>query len=203
MQWTHWDGLHCASNLHFTNGAMVRWSQPPIGLTQEAITIVTNGPVGPGTCETVFVVNIENGCECEPAVLNSMTKTDAGRAQANGTANLNITNVSLTASLWTPDLGVSNGWQMPARVARWYSRCWQLMRVQQPRGEIRVPIFRRLPQMCACVPSSGAMTVEVNEAPERVCLPVPLSIATQMELRVDGQLYDRKPQACDPELVDV
>ncbi len=164
----------------------------------------TVGPAGPGTCETVFVVNIENGCECEPAVLTSINKTDAGCGQANGAATLNITNVSSYGFLWTPDLGISNGFGN-ARTGLPAGHYVVLATYQGNNGcveKFEFDIFDDCPK-CAPVFPMESMTVEVTSAPARVCLPVPLSVATQMELRVDGQLYGLKPQACDPELVAI
>jgi uncharacterized repeat protein (TIGR01451 family) len=164
----------------------------------------TVGPAGPGTCETVFVVNIENGCECEPAVLTSMNKTDAGCGQANGAATLNIANVSSYGFLWTPDLGISNGFGN-GRTGLPSGHYVVLATYEGNNGCVRkfeFDIFDDCPK-CAPVFPMESMTVEVASSPARVCLPVPLSVAMQMELRVDGQLYDRKPQACDPQIVDV
>ncbi len=160
----------------------------------------TIGPAGPGTCETVFVVNIENSCECVPAVLTSLSKTDAGCGLPNGAATLNIAgNVSDYGFLWTPDLGISNGLGN-ARTGLPAGHYVVLATYQGNNGcveKFEFDIFDDCPK-CAPMFPVESMTVEVASASDKVCLPIPLSVAVQTKLVVDGQPYSgTKPQACD------
>lgn len=181
------------------------WSDGGTGATRTGLAAgsynvtATDGPAGAGNCATVFVVNIENGCNCEPAVLSSLPTTNTSCGVATGTATLNIAgNIANYGFLWTPDLGTSNGLGN-ARTGLPASHYVVLVTYQGNSNcveKFEFDIFDDCPK-CAPVFPMAEMTVEVSKVPTKLCLPVPLAVLAQSGLRVDGQPYTVQMEGCD------
>ncbi len=178
------------------------WSDGGTGATRSGLAAGSyNVTATAGNCTAVIVVNIANGCNCVPAVLNSLPTTDADCGVANGSATLNLAgNTTDYAFLWIPDFGLSNT-TGSARTNLPASHYIVLVTYQGNNECIEKFEFDIFDDCSRCSPMFPAesMTMEVAKAPVKVCIPTPLAVLSQIDLRVDGVPYAGKLEACDVE----
>ncbi len=159
----------------------------------------TLGAAGTGGCNLVFVVNIQNGCNCVPATISSLTTTDANCGLADGSATLNMTVPPADYGfLWIPNFGISNAnnngrTELPAGhyiVLATYqgnNNCVE---------KFEFDIFDNCPK-CAPLFNVDSMTVSMNASPSKVCIPIPYALLSQNQLQMDGVPYTGSLESCE------
>ena len=176
------------------------WSDGGTGDTRnDLLAGIYNVTIANGTCTDSTQVIIDDNCDCQMPVLESIDLAGAGCGQMNGGATVNLVgNESLYEYLWIPNLGVPNAdgngrTSLPSQryvvIATYQGQTDCLEKFE---FEVTDDCFD-----CPDIIEVEAMITNSMSSPATVCVSVPLGVSTERDITMNGVTYSGTLAGCD------